>query len=70
MFNDSRAILKPSILREDSLLQKPKENYDYVLTNPPFGKKSSFTITNEEGIQKKDTLSYERQDFWVTTSNK
>ncbi len=61
---------EPSILREDSLLQKPKENYDYVLTNPPFGKKSSFTITNEEGIQKKDTLSYERQDFWVTTSNK
>lgn len=58
------------IYREDSLLQKPKENYDYVLTNPPFGKKSSFTITNEEGIQKKDTLSYERQDFWVTTSNK
>ena len=52
------------------MLQKPKENYDYVLTNPPFGKKSSFTITNEEGIQKKDTLSYERQDFWVTTSNK
>jgi len=61
---------EPSILREDSLLRKPKENFNYVMTNPPFGKKSSFTITNEEGIQKKDTLSYERQDFWVTTSNK
>jgi type I restriction enzyme M protein len=35
-----------------------------------FGKKSSFTISNAEGTQKKDTLTYERQDFWVTTSNK
>jgi type I restriction enzyme M protein len=60
---------EPLIYREDSLLQS-KGNYDYVLTNPPFGKKSSFTITNEEGIQKKETLTYERQDFWVTTSNK
>jgi type I restriction enzyme M protein len=58
------------IFREDSLLQKPSENYDYVLTNPPFGKKSSITITNEEGIQKRESLTYERQDFWVTTSNK
>ncbi|MDO8551017.1 MAG: class I SAM-dependent DNA methyltransferase [Ignavibacteria bacterium] len=60
----------PTIFREDSLLRKPKENFDYVLTNPPFGKKSSFTITNAAGTQKKDTLTYERQDFWVTTSNK
>lgn len=58
------------IYREDSLLQKPSENYDYVMTNPPFGKKSSITITNEEGIQKRESLTYERQDFWVTTSNK
>ncbi len=56
--------------REDSLLQKPSENFDYVMTNPPFGKKSSITITNEEGIQKRESLTYERQDFWVTTSNK
>lgn len=60
----------PPIMREDSLLSKPKTNYDYVLTNPPFGKKSSITITNGEGIQKRESLSYERQDFWVTTSNK
>jgi type I restriction enzyme M protein len=58
------------IFREDSLLQKPSENFDYVMTNPPFGKKSSITITNEEGIQKRESLTYERQDFWVTTSNK
>jgi type I restriction enzyme M protein len=61
---------EPLISREDSLLSKPGSNYDYVLTNPPFGKKSSITITNEEGIQKREALTYERQDFWVTTSNK
>jgi len=61
---------EPLINREDSLLSKPSNNYDYVLTNPPFGKKSSITITNDEGTQKRESLTYERQDFWVTTSNK
>jgi len=28
------------------------------------------TITNEEGEEDKDALTYERQDFWVTTKNK
>jgi type I restriction enzyme M protein len=41
-----------------------------VLANPPFGKKSSMTITNEEGEQEKQEMSYNRQDFWTTTSNK
>ena len=41
-----------------------------MLTNPPFGKKSSITISNEDGTQSKETLTYERQDFWTTTSNK
>ena len=43
---------------------------DYVLANPPFGKKSSQTFTNEEGEQEKEDLTYNRQDFWATTSNK
>lgn len=43
---------------------------DYVLANPPFGKKSSMTFTNEEGEEDKDALTYERQDFWETSSNK
>jgi type I restriction enzyme M protein len=42
---------------------------DYVLANPPFGKKSSMTFTNEEGEQEKEDLVYNRQDFWATTSN-
>ena len=28
------------------------------------------TITNEEGDEDRDALTYERQDFWETTSNK
>jgi len=41
-----------------------------VLANPPFGKKSSQTFTNEAGEQEKEDLTYNRQDFWATTSNK
>lgn len=60
----------PPIERADSLLASPSQKFDFVLTNPPFGKKSSITISNEDGTQSKDTLTYERQDFWTTTSNK
>jgi type I restriction enzyme M protein len=41
-----------------------------VLTNPPFGKKSSITIFNGDGKADKESLTYEREDFWATTSNK
>ncbi len=51
-------------------IAEPKIKVDYVLANPPFGKKSSMTITNEEGEEDRDALTYERQDFWETTSNK
>ncbi len=56
----------------DSLITDPGGRYDFVLTNPPFGKKSSITVfnTTENGIVGKETLIYERQDFWATTSNK
>lgn len=58
------------ISSEDALLSAPKITYDYVLANPPFGKKSSMTFTNEEGEEEKEDLVYNRQDFIVTTSNK
>ncbi len=61
---------EPPIERADSLLVSPSTKYDYVLTNPSFGKKSSMTITYEDGTQSKEKLTYERQDFWTTTSNK
>ena len=54
----------------DSLVSEPKENYDIILTNPPFGKKSSITIVNGEGKAEKESLIYERSDFWTSTSNK
>ena len=61
---------EPPIKRDDALLTKPADLYDYVLANPPFGKKSSIKITNEEGMEEKESLTYNRNDFWVTTSNK
>jgi len=60
----------PPITRNDALIADPGERFDYILTNPPFGKKSSMTFTNEEGRQEKEDLIYNRQDFWTTTSNK
>ena len=54
----------------DSLLTDPGYRVDCVLTNPPFGKKSSLTFTNEEGEQEEEDLVYNRQDFWTTSSNK
>jgi type I restriction enzyme M protein len=54
----------------DSLISDPGTRYDFVLTNPPFGKKSSVTLTNGDGKSDKEALTYERQDFWATTSNK
>ena len=61
---------EPPITRNDSLLADPGERFDYVLTNPPFGKKSSMTFTNDEGEQETEDLEYNRQDFWATGSNK
>ena len=54
----------------DSLISAPRERFDMVLTNPPFGKKSSITIVDEKGTAARDSLIYEREDFWATTSNK
>jgi type I restriction enzyme M protein len=54
----------------DSLISDPGTRFDMVLTNPPFGKKSSITLTNSEGKTDREALIYERQDFWATTSNK
>jgi type I restriction enzyme M protein len=57
------------IVTRDALAGKHGE-YDMVLANPPFGKKSSVTIVNEAGEQQKETLTINRDDFWATTSNK
>ncbi|WP_404439013.1 N-6 DNA methylase [Stutzerimonas chloritidismutans] len=59
-----------SVSPNDSLIADDGQRFDYVLANPPFGKKSSMSFTNAEGEQEKDDLTYNRQDFWTTTSNK
>lgn len=70
MHNISDVDGKLPITRNDALLSDPNERFDYVLTNPPFGKKASLTITNEDGEQEDEDLVYNRQDFWTTSSNK
>src|SRR6185312_12695613 len=54
---------------KDALAGKHGE-YEMVLANPPFGKKSSVTIVNEAGESSKESLTINRDDFWGTTSNK
>lgn len=63
---DGESMVSPN----DALVADSGKRYDYVLANPPFGKKSAMSFTNEEGEQEKDDLTYNRQDFWAITSNK
>jgi type I restriction enzyme M protein len=63
---DGDSMISPN----DALVADGGNRYDYVLANPPFGKKSSMSFTNDDGEQEKDDLTYNRQDFWATTSNK
>lgn len=58
-----------SVVTKDALAGKHGE-YNMVLANPPFGKKSSVTIVNGSGEQQKESLVISRDDFWATTSNK
>jgi type I restriction enzyme M protein len=57
------------VVTKDALAAKHGE-YDIVLANPPFGKKSSVTIVNESGDQARESLVISRDDFWASTSNK
>jgi type I restriction enzyme M protein len=57
------------VITKDALAGKHGE-YEIVLANPPFGKKSSVTIINEAGEQSKESLIINRDDFWASTSNK
>lgn len=54
----------------DALASDPGDRFDMVLTNPPFGKKSSTTVVADDGKMAKERDTIEREDFWATTSNK
>jgi type I restriction enzyme M protein len=62
--------LKRPLIRIADSLEFQADPVDMVLTNPPFGKKSSFTVIGAGGKKQVDRISYERPDFWATTSNK
>lgn len=54
----------------DALASDPGNRFDVVLTNPPFGKKSSYRVVGEDGQVETERENYEREDFKFTTSNK
>ena len=54
----------------DSLLELGARRFDMVLTNPPFGKKSSTKIMGDDGSVKRQSETYTREDFVASTSNK
>ena len=55
---------------DDALKADPGDRFDMVLTNPPFGRKSSMTFVNAEGEAEREDLVVVRDDFWASTSNK
>ena len=59
-----------NVIVDDSLRTHPGVNFDMVLTNPPFGRKSSLTFVGSDGAAERESLVVERPDFWATTSNK
>lgn len=55
---------------DDALRSQPSDHFEMVLTNPPFGRKSSYKVIGADGETETETMSYLREDFWATTSNK
>lgn len=71
--------MEASIHVVDSLRSKPGEYFDMVLTNPPFGRKSSLSLgpgnskkngSNGSGNDEREAGTVSRDDFWATTGNK
>jgi type I restriction enzyme M protein len=58
------------VVQGDALSGDPGSRYDIILTNPPFGKKSSYKVVGEDGQVSTERENYEREDFKFTTSNK
>jgi type I restriction enzyme M protein len=58
------------VAQGDALAAAPGRRFRMVLTNPPFGKKSSYTYVRDDGDIERETMVYERADFIADTSNK
>ena len=61
---------EPPVEKDDSLAGPSSSRFNVVLTNPPFGRKSSVLYVNEHGQQEREDLTVVREDFWASTSNK
>lgn len=46
---------------DDSLAEDPGDRFDMVLTNPPFGKKSSVTYVTDDGELKRESKTCARR---------
>ena len=57
------------VVTKDALAGKHGE-WDVVLANPPFGRKSSVTVVNEAGGEEKQSLASNRDNFWASTTSK
>jgi type I restriction enzyme M protein len=55
---------------KDALIADSGTRHTVVLSNPPFGRKSSLTMVGADGREAREEREIERQDFVVTTSNK
>ena len=58
------------IIVDDALKADPGDRFEMVLTNPPFGRKSSMTFVSDAGEVASEDLVVVRDDFWASTSNK
>jgi type I restriction enzyme M protein len=58
------------IRTDDALRSLGTDRFDVVLTNPPFGKKSSILVVADDGATDRESIIYERDDFWASTTNK
>lgn len=54
----------------DALAEMPRRHASLVLANPPFGKKSAITVVGTDGRSEREDISYDRDDFRATTTNK
>jgi type I restriction enzyme M protein len=54
----------------EDALRGTDERFDMVLTNPPFGRKSSINLINAQGEVEPENIEILRESFWASTSNK
>ncbi|MEJ7811502.1 MAG: class I SAM-dependent DNA methyltransferase [Gemmatimonadaceae bacterium] len=62
--------VEPAVRVDDALRADPGDRFDVILTNPPFGRKSSVRMVGADGEEERQDLTVVRDDFWASTSNK